>query len=188
MSGLPNKTCGFGVPGWPMWKASVVCAAACFLTGARLEQIKADVATQHDVKPAESVRMAIRGWINHHSTESFLDAGYRNIAVCTCRQVETSAANGMGSLPCRFPSSLRLSTVRFPDLSGDTPFELGKAQQASARALISTISPTEPCASRGIICWEFLPGRAIEAGLKHLATVQPMTRAISRPPATPARF
>ena len=119
-------------------KLPFVCAAACFLTGRALEQIKADVAySNSNVKLCGISSAMAYGALGptHHSIEDF--AWIRAIpniaAVAPADRIETSAATEWAA-SFEGPVFLRLSRVGVPDLLPEGhKVRIGQGRLASRR-------------------------------------------------------
>lgn len=155
-----------------------VCAAACFLTGRSLEQIKADIAYSNaNVKLVGISSGMAYGDLGptHHSIEDF--AWTRVLpnlpVIAPCDSIETAAAIEWAATydgPC----FLRLSRVGVPDLlpAGHT-FELGKAnllRDGDAVTLIANGTLTH----RLMKAADILAAKGIEARVLNMATVRPL--------------
>ncbi|CAN7678849.1 transketolase family protein [Pararhizobium sp. LjRoot255] len=155
-----------------------VCAAACFLTGRSLEQIKADIAYSNaNVKLVGISSGMAYGELGptHHSVEDF--AWLRVLpnlpVIAPCDSIETAAAVEWAAA-YEGPVFLRLSRVGVPDLlpAGHT-FELGKAnllRDGDAITLIANGTLTH----RMLKAAELLSGQGIEARVLNMATVRPI--------------
>ena len=159
-------------------KLPFVCAAACFLTGRALEQIKADVAYSNtNVKLCGISSGMAYGALGstHHSTEDFAwMRAIPNIAVVApADRVETAAATVWAASHAG-PVFLRLSRVGVPDLfPGGHVFELGKANKLRDGTDL-TIIANGTLAHRAVSAAEILAGKGIEARVLNMATVQPI--------------
>ena len=159
-------------------KLPFVCAAACFLTGRALEQIKADVAySDTNVKLCGISSGMAYGELGptHHSTEDFAwIRAIPNIAVVApADRIETSAATEwMASF--EGPVFLRLSRVGVPDLfpEGHT-FELGKADVLRDGSDL-TIIANGTLTHRSISAAELLARKGVSARVLNVATVRPV--------------
>lgn len=155
-----------------------VCAAACFLTGRSLEQIKADIAYSNaNVKLVGISSGMAYGELGptHHSIEDF--AWTRVLpnlpVIAPCDSIETAAATEW-AVGYEGPVFLRLSRVGVPDLlpSGHV-FELGKAnllRDGDAVTLIANGTLTH----RMMKAADLLAVRGIEARVLNMATVRPI--------------
>jgi len=155
-----------------------VCAAACFLTGRSLEQIKADIAYSNaNVKLVGISSGMAYGDLGptHHSTEDF--AWTRVLpnlpVVAPCDSIETAAAVKWAATFAG-PVFLRLSRVGVPDLlPTDHVFELGKAnmlRDGDAVTLIANGTLTH----RMLKAADILSANGIEARVLNMATVSPI--------------
>ena len=155
-----------------------VCAAACFLTGRSLEQVKADIAySDANVKLVGISSGMAYGELGptHHSIEDF--AWMRVLpnlpVIAPCDSVETAAAVAWAASH-QGPVFLRLSRVGVPDLlpQGHV-FELGKAnmlRDGDAVTLIANGTLTH----RMMKAADILAAQGIEALVLNMATVRPM--------------
>ena len=155
-----------------------VCAAACFLTGRSLEQVKADIAySDANVKLVGISSGMAYGELGptHHSIEDF--AWMRVLpnlpVIAPCDSVETAAAVAWAASH-QGPVFLRLSRVGVPDLlpQGHV-FELGKAnmlRDGDAVTLIANGTLTH----RMMKAADILAAQGIEARVLNMATVRPM--------------
>ncbi|MEZ5592170.1 MAG: transketolase family protein [Gammaproteobacteria bacterium] len=166
-------------------KLPFVCAAACFLTGRALEQIKADIAYSNtNVKLCGISSGMAYGELGptHHSTEDF--AWLRalpNIAVIApCDRIETSAAVKFAAA-YDGPVFLRLSRVGVPDLLPENhTFELGRANTLREGDDV-TIIANGVLTHRALAAAGLLAGRGISARVLNMATVRPIdAEAIAR--------
>ncbi|MCB1714044.1 MAG: transketolase family protein [Candidatus Competibacteraceae bacterium] len=166
-------------------KLPFVCAAACFLTGRALEQIKADIAYSNtNVKLCGISSGMAYGELGptHHSTEDF--AWLRalpNIAVIApCDRIETSAAVEFAAA-YDGPVFLRLSRVGVPDLLPENhTFELGRANTLREGDDV-TIIANGVLTHRALAAAGLLAGRGISARVLNMATVRPIdAEAIAR--------
>ena len=159
-------------------KLPFVCAAACFLTGRALEQIKADVAYSNtNVKLCGISSGMAYGELGptHHSTEDFAwIRAIPNIAVVApADRIETSAATEWVA-SFEGPVFLRLSRVGVPDLfpEGHT-FELGKANMLRDGGDL-TIIANGTLTHRSISAAKLLARKGVSARVLNLATVRPI--------------
>lgn len=155
-----------------------VCAAACFLTGRSLEQIKADIAYSNaNVKLVGISSGMAYGELGptHHSIEDF--AWTRVLpnlpVIAPCDSIETAAATEWAA-SYEGPVFLRLSRVGVPDLlSAGHKFELGKAnllRDGDAVTLIANGTLTH----RMMKAADLLAAQGIEARVLNMATVRPI--------------
>lgn len=159
-------------------KIPFVCAAAPFLTGRALEQIKADVAySETNVKLVGISSGMAYGELGatHHSIEDF--AWIRALpnvpVIAPADRIETAAAirwavEHLGGC------YLRLSRVGVPDLlPEDHVFELGKANMLRDGSDVTIIANgTLTC--RAVIAAAILDGRGISARVLNMASVRPI--------------
>lgn len=155
-----------------------VCAAAPFLTGRALEQIKADIAYSNaNVKLVGISSGMAYGELGptHHSIEDF--AWTRVLpnlpVVAPCDSIETAAAvEWAASYPG--PVFLRLSRVGVPDLlPEDHVFELGRANRLRDGSDVTLIA-NGTLTHRMLKAAEILAGRGVEARVLNMATVRPI--------------
>jgi transketolase len=155
-----------------------VCAAACFLTGRSLEQIKADIAYSNaNVKLIGISSGLAYGELGptHHSIEDF--AWTRVLpnlpVVAPCDSIETAAAVEWAA-GFDGPVFLRLSRVGVPDLlPARHKFELGKAnllRDGDAVTLIANGTLTH----RMLKAADILAAKSVEARVLNMATVRPI--------------
>lgn len=155
-----------------------VCAAACFLTGRSLEQIKADIAYSNaNVKLVGISSGMAYGELGptHHSIEDF--AWTRVLpnlpVIAPCDSIETAAATEWAA-SYEGPVFLRLSRVGVPDLlPAGHKFELGKAnllRDGDAVTLIANGTLTH----RMMKAADLLAAQGIEARVLNMATVRPI--------------
>ena len=155
-----------------------VCAAACFLTGRSLEQIKADIAYSNaNVKLVGISSGMAYGDLGptHHSIEDF--AWLRVLpnlpVIAPCDSVETAAAVEWAA-SYDGPVFLRLSRVGVPDLlAPGHAFELGKAnllRDGDAVTLIANGTLTH----RVMTAAGILSKQGVEARVLNMATVRPI--------------
>jgi transketolase len=155
-----------------------VCAAACFLTGRSLEQIKADIAYSNaNVKLIGISSGMAYGELGptHHSTEDF--AWTRVLpnlpVIAPCDSIETAAAVEW-SLGYSGPAFLRLSRVGVPNLLAPAHvFEPGKAnvlRDGDAVTLIANGTLTH----RMMKAADILAAGGVEARVLNMATVRPI--------------
>lgn len=159
-------------------KIPFVCAAAPFLTGRALEQIKADVAySQTNVKLVGISSGMAYGELGatHHSIEDFAwIRALPNIPVIApADRIETAAA-------VRWAAShqggcfLRLSRVGVPDvLTADHVFEPGRADLLRDGGDL-TIIANGVLTHRALIAAAILDARGIQARVLNMATVRPI--------------
>ncbi|NTF46006.1 transketolase family protein [Rhizobium rhizogenes] len=158
-----------------------VCAAAPFLTGRSLEQIKADISYSNaNVKLVGISSGLAYGELGptHHSIEDF--AWTRVLpnlpVIAPCDRIETAAAVEWAA-GYDGPCFLRLSRVGVPDLlSEGHRFEIGKAnllREGSDVTLIANGTLTH----RIVKAAEILAERGIKARVLNMATVRPIDEA-----------
>ena len=159
-------------------KLPFVCAAACFLTGRALEQIKADVAYSNtNVKLCGISSGMAYGALGstHHSTEDFAwMRAIPNIAVVApADRFETAAATEWAA-SYTGPVFLRLSRVGVPDLFTERhSFELGKANMLCDGTDLTMIA-NGTLAHRTLSAADILAAQGIEARVLNMATVRPI--------------
>ena len=159
-------------------KLPFVCAAACFLIGRALEQIKVDIAYSNaNVKLCGISSGMAYGALGptHHSTEDF--AWMRTIpnvaVVAPADRAETAAATEWAASHAG-PVFLRLSRIGVPDLFPKTHvFELGKANMLRDGTDLAIIA-NGTLAHRAASAAEMLARKGIEARVLNMATVRPM--------------
>jgi transketolase len=158
-----------------------VCAAAPFLTGRSLEQIKADISYSNaNVKLVGISSGMAYGELGptHHSIEDF--AWMRVLpnlpVIAPCDRIETAAAVEWAATYSG-PCFLRLSRVGVPDLLPEGHiFELGRAnvlREGSDVTLIANGTLTH----RIVKAAEILNERGVDARVLNLATVRPIDEA-----------
>ena len=159
-------------------KLPFVCAAACFLTGRALEQIKVDVAYSNaNVKLCGISSGMAYGALGstHHSTEDL--AWMRpipNIAIVVpADRIETATATEWAASHTG-PVFLRLSRVGVPDLHAPKHrFEPGKASMLRDGTDI-TIIANGTLAHRAIAAADILAADGIAARVLNMASVRPI--------------
>jgi transketolase len=155
-----------------------VCAAACFLTGRALEQIKADLAYSNaNVKLVGISSGMAYGDLGptHHSIEDF--AWTRVLpnlpVIAPCDRIETAAVIEWAASYAG-PCFLRLSRVGVPDLLPEGhKFELGRAnvlRQGTDATLIANGTLTHRMLKAAAILAE----QGIEVRVLNMATVRPI--------------
>lgn len=159
-------------------KIPFVCAAACFLTGRALEQIKADVAySETNVKLVGISSGMAYGELGatHHSIEDF--AWIRALpsvpVIAPADRNETAAA-------IRWAAAhdggcfLRLSRIGVPDLLPESHvFELGKADTLRDGSDVTLIANGVP-AHRALLAADILDGSGVSARVLNMASVRPI--------------
>ena len=159
-------------------KLPFVCAAACFLTGRALEQIKVDVAYSNtNVKLCGISSGMAYGALGptHHSTEDFAwMRAIPNLAVVApADRIETAAATEWAA-SYNGPVFLRLSRVGVPDLFTEGHiFELGRANMLRDGADL-TIIANGTLTHRAVSAADILDAKGIEARVLNMATVRPI--------------
>lgn len=161
-------------------KIPFVCAAACFLTGRALEQIKADVAySDTNVKLVGISAGMAYGELGatHHSIEDF--AWIRALpnlpVIAPADRIETAAAAAWAKSHDG-PSFLRLSRVGVPDLlPEDHVFVLGKADRLRDGRDVTLIA-NGTLTHRALSAAALLDQRGISARVLNMATVRPIDR------------
>lgn len=155
-----------------------VCAAASFLTGRSLEQIKADIAYSNaNVKLVGISAGMAYGELGptHHSTEDF--AWTRVLpnlpVIAPCDSIEAAAAVEWAA-DLDGPVFLRLSRVGVPDLlSPGHRFELGRANRLRDGDAVTLIA-NGTLTHRMMKAADLLAARGIEARVLNMATVRPI--------------
>ena len=155
-----------------------VCAAACFLTGRSLEQIKADIAYSNaNVKLIGISSGMAYGELGptHHSIEDF--AWTRVLpnlpVIAPCDSIETAAAVKWAA-GYEGPVFLRLSRVGVPDLlPPGHVFEPGKANRLRDGDAITLIA-NGTLTHRMLKAADLLAAQGIEARVLNMATVRPI--------------
>lgn len=158
-----------------------VCAAAPFLTGRSLEQIKADIAYSNaNVKLVGISSGMAYGELGptHHSIEDF--AWTRVLpnlpVIAPCDRIETAAAVKWAATydgPC----FLRLSRVGVPDLLPEGhEFEVGKANVLREGRDVTLIA-NGTLTHRMMKAAEILAARGVSARVLNMATVRPIDEA-----------
>lgn len=157
-----------------------VCAAACFLTGRALEQIKADVAYSNtNVKLVGISSGMAYGALGptHHSIEDF--AWTRVIAnmtviapadpIETAQVIETAASS-------KGPMFLRLSRMAVPEVhNSDYKFQIGKAATLKEGKDV-TLIVNGVMVTRALEAAKMLAQEGIEARVLNMATVRPLDK------------
>lgn len=157
-----------------------VCAAACFLTGRALEQIKADVAYSNtNVKLVGISSGMAYGALGptHHSIEDF--AWTRAIAnmtvIAPADPNETSQVIDMAA-KTPGPMFLRLSRMGVPEVHNEGyKFEVGKAATLREGKDITLIA-NGVMVTRALEAAELLAKENIEARVLNMATVRPLDK------------
>jgi len=155
-----------------------VCAAACFLTGRSLEQVKADIAYSNaNVKLVGISSGMAYGELGptHHSIEDF--AWMRVLpnlpVIAPCDRIETAAAVEWAAA-YQGPVFLRLSRVGMPDLLPEghvfVPGKANTLRDGDAITLIGNGTLTH----RLLKAADLLAAEGIEAKVLNMATVRPL--------------
>ncbi len=159
-------------------KLPFVCAAACFLTGRALEQIKADVAYSNaNVKLCGISSGMAYGELGstHHSTEDFAwIRAIPNIAVVApADRIETVAATEWAARHSG-PVFLRLSRVGVPDLLPEghkfVPGQADTLRDGTDLTIVANGTLTHRAAAAA----EVLAARGIAARVLNMASVRPI--------------
>jgi transketolase len=155
-----------------------VCAAAPFLTGRGLEQIKADVAysNHHVVLCGMSPGLAY-GELGptHHSIEdvAWLRAISNMTVVVPADPAQTRGAVRWAATAAR-PVFLRISRFKVPAVMPEgAPFEVGKAAELRAGHDL-TIVASGTMVARALEAAKALEGKGIRARVLNVATVKPI--------------
>ncbi len=159
-------------------KIPFVCAAAPFLTGRALEQIKADVAySETNVKLVGISSGMAYGELGptHHSIEDFAwIRALPNVPVIAPADRNETAAVVRWAAAYQGGCFLRLSRVGVPDLlPEDHVFELGKANLLREGADL-TIIANGVLTHRAMIAAALLAQQGISARLLNMASVRPI--------------
>lgn len=162
-------------------KIPFVCAAAPFLTGRALEQIKADVAySQTNVKLVGISSGMAYGELGptHHSIEDFAwIRALPNVAVIAPADRAETAAVIRWAAQYEGGCFLRLSRVGVPDLlPDDHVFELGKANMLRDGHDVTLIA-NGVLTHRAMIAAALLEARGISARVLNMASVRPIDEA-----------
>lgn len=159
-------------------KLPFVCAAACFLTGRALEQIKADIAySQANVKLCGMSSGMAYGELGptHHSIEDFAWTRVlpNLIIVAPADRIETAQAVRAAAETSE-PVFLRLSRMGVPDIMPDDyRFEFGKAVTLREGNDV-TIIANGVLVARALAAAELLAANGIAARVVNMATVKPL--------------
>jgi transketolase len=158
-----------------------VCAAAPFLTGRALEQIKSDVAYNgyHVVLCGMSPGMAY-GELGptHHSIEdlSWIRAISDMIIVVPADPQQTRDVVRWAAQSDK-PSYVRVGRVKVPAVTPpDTPFELGKALQLRDGSDVTLVA-AGTMVSRALEAAELLAASGVSARVLNMATIVPLDEA-----------
>ena len=159
-------------------KLPFVCAAACFLTGRALEQIKTDVAySDTNVKLCGISSGMAYGELGptHHSIEDFAWVrAIPNVAlVAPADRIETAAATRWAA-GFKGPVFLRLSRVGVPDLlPEDHEFTLGKADRLRDGTDLTLIA-NGTLTHRAMFAADLLAQKGVETRVLNMASVRPI--------------
>lgn len=159
-------------------KLPFVCAAACFLTGRALEQIKADIAySQANVKLCGISSGMAYGELGptHHSVEDFAWTRVlpNLIVVAPADRIETAQAV-RAAAETDAPVFLRLSRMGVPDIMPeDYRFQFGKAATMRDGSDV-TIIANGVLVTRALAAAELLAAKGIAARVINMATVKPL--------------
>lgn len=162
-------------------KIPFICAAACFLTGRALEQIKADVAySDANVKLAGMSPGMAYGELGptHHSIEDF--AWMRAIANMTvivpADPIETDQAVRIAA-EYRGPVFLRIGRTPVPKVHDDDyQFEIGRAAILREGGDITLIA-NGTLVSCALEAAKLLASQGIEARVLNMSTIRPLDKA-----------
>ena len=159
-------------------KLPFVCAAACFLTGRALEQIKADIAYSHvNVKLCGISSGMAYGELGptHHSIEDFAWTRVlpNLIIVAPADRIETAQAVRAAAATSE-PVFLRLSRMGVPDIMPEGyRFEIGKAVTMREGRDV-TIIANGVLVTRALAAAELLAQKGVSARVINMATVKPL--------------
>lgn len=160
-------------------KIPFACGASCFLTGRALEQIKVDLAySGHNVKLCGMSSGMAYGELGptHHSIEDL--AWTRAIAGLTiivpADPIETAQAV-RAAAAMHGPVFLRISRLPVPKVSGDAPFEIGRAVTLREGS-DCTIIAAGVTVSRALEAARLLEADGISAAVVNLSTIRPIDR------------
>jgi transketolase len=159
-------------------KLPFVCAAACFLTGRALEQIKADIAySQANVKLCGISSGMAYGELGptHHSVEDFAWTRVlpNLIVVAPADRIETAQAVRAAAETSE-PVFLRLSRMGVPDIMPEGyRFAFGKAATMRAGNDVAIIA-NGVLVTRALAAAELLAAQGISARVINMATVKPL--------------
>jgi transketolase len=159
-------------------KLPFVCAAACFLTGRALEQIKADIAYSHvNVKLCGISSGMAYGELGptHHSIEDFAWTRVlpNLIIVAPADRIETAQAVRAAAATSE-PVFLRLSRMGVPDIMPENyRFEIGKAVTMRDGHDV-TIIANGVLVTRALAAAELLAQKGVSARVINVATVKPL--------------
>ena len=161
-------------------KIPFVCAAACFLTGRALEQIKADIAySETNVKLVGISSGMAYGELGptHHSIEDFAwIRALPNVPIIAPADRNETIAAVTWAKSHDGPCFLRLSRVGVPDLLPEGHvFALGRADRLRNGSDVTLIA-NGTLTHRAMLAAEMLDGRGISARVLNMATVRPIDR------------
>ena len=155
-----------------------VCAAACFLTGRALEQIKADVAYSNaNVKLCGMSAGMAYGALGptHHSIEDFAwTRAIANLAVVAPADAAETAQAVRRAAERDGPVFLRLSRMGVPDVSPpDGRFEIGRAATLREGGDL-TIIANGVMVCRALAAAEALAKEGAQCRVLNMSTVRPL--------------
>jgi len=159
-------------------KLPFVCAAAPFLTGRALEQIKADIAySEANVKLCGISSGMAYGELGptHHSVEDFAWTRVlpNLIVVAPADRIETAQAV-RAAAETEAPVFLRLSRMGVPDIMPkDYRFQFGKAAMMRQGRDV-TIIANGVLVARALAAADILAAQGIKARVINMATVKPL--------------
>ena len=161
-------------------KIPFVCAAACFLTGRALEQIKADIAySETNVKLVGISSGMAYGELGptHHSIEDFAwIRALPNVPIIAPADRNETIAAVIWAKTHDGPCFLRLSRVGVPDLLPESHvFALGRANLLR-QGLDVTLIANGTLTHRALLAAQLLDQRGISARVLNMATVRPIDR------------
>jgi transketolase len=161
-------------------KIPFVCAAACFLTGRALEQIKADVAySDANVKLVGMSPGMAYGELGptHHSIEdmAWLRAIANMTVIVTADPIETDQAV-RAVAEFRGPVFLRVGRTPVPQVHDDQyRFEIGKAAQLRDGKDVTLIA-NGTMVGRALAAADTLAAQGVEARVLNMSTVRPLDK------------
>ena len=155
-----------------------VCAAACFLTGRALEQVKADVAYSNaNVKLCGMSAGMAYGALGptHHSIEDFAwTRAIANLAVVAPADGAETAQAARRAAERDGPVFLRLSRMGVPDVSPpDYRFEVGRAATLREGNDVAVIA-NGVMVCRALEAAEALAKEGVQCRVLNMATVRPL--------------
>ena len=165
-------------------KIPFVSAAACFLTGRALEQIKADIAYSNaNVKLCGISSGVAYGELGatHHSIEDLAWLRpMKNLVVLVPSDPAETAAAIEAAAAYEGPVFIRISRMPVPEIDHIQPFEIGRAEMLRSGGDV-TIIATGTLVHRALDAAEALGREGIHARLLNMATIAPLdTDAIIR--------